>query len=122
MLPEKELLRLKLPHRLFLLESKVGAGEITGAQAMEYENIHQSALNSKANAEQKCRHLNMGRVDWSPEHKEARDGVEVWAMLWKKKLGLKVSSQRKRRWIDKTKIVNPWRWSFESIKQELKRA
>jgi hypothetical protein len=119
---EKELLCLKLPHRLFLLESKVGAGEITWAHAMEYEDVHQSALNSKARVEQKCRHLNMGGVDWSPEYKEARNRMEVWAMLWKKKLGLKVSSRRIQCWIDKTKVVNPWRWSFESIEQELKTA
>jgi hypothetical protein len=37
----KEVLRLKLPHRLFLLESKVWAGEITRAQATEYEDVHQ---------------------------------------------------------------------------------
>ena len=57
---EKELLRLKLPHRLFLLESKVQAGEITQAQATEYEAVHQPAVQCKINAEQKCRHLNMG--------------------------------------------------------------
>jgi hypothetical protein len=89
---EKELLRLKLPHRMFLLESKAQAGEITQAQATEYEDVHQPALNSKANAEQKCRNLNMGRVDWSLEYKAASDRVEVWALLRKKKLGLKVSS------------------------------
>jgi hypothetical protein len=119
---EKELLQLKLPHRLFLLESKVRAGEITGAQATEYEDIHQPALNSKANAEQKCCSLNMGRVGWSPEYKAACDRVEVWALLRKKKLGLKVSSRRIRCWIDKTTVVNPWRRSFESIEQELKTA
>jgi exonuclease III len=49
----KELLRLKLPHRLFLLESKVRAGEISRAQALDYEDIHQSALNSNVNLEEK---------------------------------------------------------------------
>jgi hypothetical protein len=44
---EKELLRLKLPHRLFLLESKVRAGEITRAQATEYEDVHQTSASAK---------------------------------------------------------------------------
>jgi hypothetical protein len=64
----------------------------------------------------------MGRVDWSPECNAACDRVEVWALLRKKKLGLKVSSRRIRRWINKTTVVDPWRRSFESIEQELKTA
>jgi hypothetical protein len=116
---EKELMRLKLPHRLFLLESNVKSGEITQEQAHEYEETHQPALQCKANAERKCRKLKMGGVDWSPEYKKARDQLEIWALLRKKKLGLKVSSRRIRRWICKTKVVNPWRRSLESIEQEL---
>ncbi len=60
-----------------------------------------------------------GGVEWSPEYKAARDQLEVWALLRKKKLGLKVSSRRIRRWIRKTKVVNPWQRSLDSIEQEL---
>jgi hypothetical protein len=116
---EKELLRLKLPHRLFLLESKVQAGEITWGRTTEYEEVHQSALHCKANAEQKCRNLNMGKVDWSPEYKAARDRLEVWALLRKKKLGLTVCSRHIQGWIDNTKVVSPWQRSFERTEQEL---
>jgi hypothetical protein len=105
---EKELQRLKLPHRLFLLETKVSAGIITVAQAKEYEEVHVAGLQCKANAEQKCRKMKMGRVDWSPEYQQSLDAIELWALLRRKKLGLKVSSRRLRRWIRKTKVVNPW--------------
>jgi len=101
------------------LESNVKAGEITQAQATEYEAVRKTAVQCKANAEQKCRKLNMGGVDWSPKYKAARDHLEVWALLRKKKLGLKVSSRRIRRWIRKTKVVNPWRRSLDSIEREL---
>jgi hypothetical protein len=47
------------------------------------------------------------------------DWLEVWALLRKNKLGLKVSSWRIGQWIDKTKVENPWWRSFASIKQEL---
>ena len=87
-------MRLKLPHRLFLLESKVKSGEITQEQAHEYEETHQPAVQCKANAERKGRKLKMGGVDWSPEYKKSRDQLEIWALLRKKKLGLKVSSRR----------------------------
>jgi hypothetical protein len=65
---EKELQRLKLPLRLFLLETRVQAGVITEEQAKEYEAVHVAGLQCKTNAEQKCRQMKMVGVDWSPEY------------------------------------------------------
>jgi hypothetical protein len=44
---------------------------------------------------------------------------ELWALLRRKKLGLKVSSRRLHRWIRKTKAVNPWGRSLAQIEAEL---
>ena len=119
---EQELRRLKLPHRLLLLEREIQAGRITQDQATEYESIYAAILKCKNLAERKCRKFHMGWVPWSPEYQEARDMIEVWVLLRKKKLGLKVSSRRIRRWIEKTKITNPWRRSMADIEQALKEA
>ncbi len=116
---EKELQRLRLPQRLFLLETKVRAGVITEAQAKEYEAVHVAGLHCKAHAERKCRKMKMGGVDWSPAYQQSRDAIELWALLRRKKLGMKVSSRRLRRWIRKTKAVNPWGRSLEEIEEEL---
>ena len=116
---EKELQRLRLPQRLFLLETKVCAGIITESQAQEYESVHVAGIQCKAHAEQKCRKMKMGGIDWSPEYQQSRDAVELWALLRRKKLGLKVSSRRLRRWIRKTKAVNPWGCSLSEIEEEL---
>jgi hypothetical protein len=116
---EKELQRLRLPQRLFLLETKVRAGVITEAQAKEYEAVHVAGLHCKAHAERKCRKMKMGGVDWSPAYQQSQDAIELWALLRRKKLGMKVSSRRLRRWIRKTKAVNPWGRSLEEIEEEL---
>jgi hypothetical protein len=116
---EKELQRLRLPQRLFLLETKVRARFITEAQAREYEAVHVAGLQCKAHAERKCRKMKMGGVDWSPEYQQSRDVIELWALLQRKKLGMKVSSRRLRRWIRKTKAVNPWGRSLKEIEDEL---
>jgi hypothetical protein len=112
---EKELQRLKLPQRLFLLETRVQAGVITEEQAKEYEAVHVAGLQCKTNAEQKCCKMKMGGVDWSPEYQQSHDAMELWELLRRKKLGLKVSSRRLRRWIRKTKAVNPWGSSLADI-------
>ena len=73
---EKELQRLRLPQRLFLLETKVRAGVITEAQAKEYEAVHVAGLHCKAHAERKCRKMKMGGVDWSPAYQQSRDAID----------------------------------------------
>jgi IS5 family transposase len=110
---------LKLPQRLFLLETKVQAGDIMAEPAKEYEAVHVASLQCKANTAQKCRKMKMGGVDWSPEYQQSRDAIELWALLRRKKRGLKVSSPRLRRWIWKTKGVNPWGRSLAQIEGEL---
>jgi hypothetical protein len=116
---EKELQYLRLPQRLFLLETKVGAGVITEAQAKEYEAVHVAGLHCKAHAKRKCRKMKMGGVDWSPAYQQSGDAIELWALLQRKKLGMKVSSRRLRRWIQKAKAINPWGPSLQEIEDEL---
>jgi hypothetical protein len=105
---EKELQRLRLPQRLFLLETKVHVGDTTEFQAKEYEAVHVAGLHCKAHAEWKCRKMKIGGVNWSPAYQQSRDAIELWALLRRKKLGMKVSSRWLRWWIQKTKAVNHW--------------
>jgi hypothetical protein len=63
--------------------------------------------------------MKMGGVDWSPAYQQSRDEIELWALLRRKKLGMKVSSRRLRRWIRKTKAINPWGRSLKEIEDEL---
>jgi hypothetical protein len=105
---QKELQRLRLPQRLFLLETKVRAGVISKAQAKEYEAVHVAGLHCKAHAKRKCRKMKIGAVDWSPAYQQSRDAIELRALLRRKKLGMKVSSRWLRWWIRKTKAVIPW--------------
>jgi hypothetical protein len=43
-------------------------------------------------ADRKCRKLNMGAVPWSPDVQWAREQVEIWGLILKKKLGRHISS------------------------------
>ena len=43
-------------------------------------------------AERKCRKLHKGAVPWSPDIQRAREQVEIWGLILKKKLGRHISS------------------------------
>jgi hypothetical protein len=116
---DKELQRLRLPQRLFLLETKVCAGVISEAQAREYEAVHVAGLQCKAHVERKCRKMKIDRVDWSPEYQQSQDAIELWALLQSKKLGMKMSSRQLRRWMQKTKAFDLWGRSLKEIEDEL---
>jgi hypothetical protein len=63
--------------------------------------------------------MKMSGVDWPPVYQQSRDAIELWALLRRKKLGMKVSSRRLRGWIQKTKAVNPWGRSLQEIEDKL---
>jgi hypothetical protein len=63
--------------------------------------------------------MKMGSAHWLPAYQQSQDAIELWALLQRKKLGMKVSSRRLRRWIRKTKAVNPWGRSLGEIEDEL---
>lgn len=44
-------------------------------------------------ADKKCRKLPMGKVEWSPAIQKARELLELWGLILKKKIGKRVSSR-----------------------------
>ena len=112
---------MKLPHQLILLEQEVQSSTIRKEQAKEYEAIYMVVIKYKEHAERKCQNFWRGRVSWSPEYQKARDSIEIWVLLRKKKLGLKVSSRGIQRWIERIKITNPGRLLMVEREQDLRR-
>jgi hypothetical protein len=43
-------------------------------------------------ADKKCRKLHMGAVPWSPDIQQAREHIEIWGLILKKKLGRHICS------------------------------
>jgi hypothetical protein len=55
-------------------------------------------------ADKKCRKLHTGAVPWSPDIQRAREHVEIWGLVLKKKLGRHISSSLLQRGMLKLRI------------------
>jgi hypothetical protein len=58
----------------------------------EWEAIDALHCEGVTLAERKCRKLHKGAVPWSPDIQRAREQVEIWGLILKKKLGRHISS------------------------------
>jgi hypothetical protein len=76
---KKELLQLKIPHKLFNLEGEMHypptSNKISrfNAQARIQHDVRTGAAN-------KCRKLKMGKDQWSPKLQKLRDTISLWKL------------------------------------------
>ena len=71
----------------------------------EYEILELLRREGVTMADRKCRKLPTGEVEWSPTVQMARERIELWGLILKKKEGKKVSSSLIQRSLHKFSIV-----------------
>ena len=95
-----------------------GAGpKLTDLQQTTLIQLDDLRKESMLYSERHCRKLNMGKVDFSPQISDARNAVELWRSVSKRKSGGRVSSSLIKRLAKKCKVAHPFSVSVEQSKQ-----
>jgi hypothetical protein len=92
-----------LGHHISCLEKAI-EGEFMLEQINEYEKIDNIRRNHLRAAENRCRKLRKGNVEYSDVLQDARNKVEGWSLLLRYNKGLKVSSRKLTRTLKKAGI------------------
>ena len=120
-LAEDEYSRYNIPSRLFAVMDEVyqhGRG-VSEAQAATFDRIHLDAYTARRLAERKCRKLNMGGDEWSPQGQDSPDRIFLWRMLLKGRRSCRVSSRKIRRLMKRTDELEAWRLPVAELERRL---
>jgi hypothetical protein len=116
-------LQRRLPQRLYELESTIVNNYMTPSQPQESWDLDISAAECQLLAEERCRKLKMGRVQFSPATMLPRYQVAFWRIAIHRRQGQCVPSRMWSRAKKKAKITTACgSMSEEDMKQALKEA
>ncbi|CAJ1953061.1 unnamed protein product [Cylindrotheca closterium] len=128
-LAEQGYMRCNIPGRLSTLGFDVARqqGVITKSQAVRFDRIHADAYTVRRLAEQNCRKLSMGGVEWSPTGQSIRDRITLWRLLLRAnvsardaKMGL-TSKRRKAHVTTRTQSIAKVRYKTASQRERYHR-
>ena len=88
----------------------------------EYNTIQKQQTLLRTQIEYELRKYRKGEVPWSPKLQSYRDSIELWSMIVRKRLGVKVSNRRIRRFIKKTRTENTEQATTELAIEMLKKS
>ena len=97
----REHARLRLPQRSYALQAAVPSG-LTPQHHQEYETLAHLDKGARSHANNKCRKLSMGAVDFSDSLKTARNAIDLWDLLARKRIGVRASTRKVRRLMKRT--------------------
>ena len=95
----------KLFEALQKVESEAQQGW-TPKLEQEYNRINDRQYTIRKSTEAKIRHIQTGRIPWSPKLQAFRTEIEIWSMLLKKRKGRKVSNRKLRRLLTASSITD----------------
>jgi hypothetical protein len=111
-----------LLERIIVLEESI-QGEMTADQIKEYEALDQLRRCHIRRAENRCRKLRKGNVQFSEVLQDARNKVSAWSLLLRQNKGLKTSSRKISRSLKKAGLPSSIRgYCYTAIMDELQLA
>ena len=118
---ENGYLRYDIPRRLAAIDEdvRIQGGFLTLAQQTDFNLIHFQAYQVQRKAEKNCRKLRMGSVPWSPLLKRLWNTTTLWKLLLKGFRGVRTSSRKLRRRMQKLSLQDAWRLSEAEMVIEL---
>ena len=81
------------------LEKEANLYGWTKALTQTHDDIQCQQITMRKEAEQNMRKIRNGGVPWSPKLQSFRDTIELWDLIYKKKIGVRVSSNKIKRLI-----------------------
>ena len=118
----KALVESGIAKRLFELESRAEQQEWNAEFQKEYDDIQHQQIRIQKLIEFKLRKLRMGGVPWSPKLQSFRTEIELWAMILRKRKGIRVSNTRIRQFMGKSGIWDAFSVNLEDAEAKLKSA
>jgi hypothetical protein len=113
--------RLRLGPRAFALQASIPTGLQTHHQ-QEYETLAYLDFCAKRHADKTCRKLRMGAIAYSDSLKKARNAVDLWNLLHRKRNGIKASTKKIRRLMRNTGEMTAFELSLSAIETKQKEA
>jgi len=93
---------------------------LTTAQINEFETIDELRVKGMNLAEQKCRKLRMGQIDWSPDLATSRAKIAAWTAVIRARLKMKVSSRLIRRLLKRAGLQSIRNVTLDQARQNLR--
>jgi hypothetical protein len=113
--------RLNLGARAFALQSAIPSG-LTDRHLKEYETLAHLDFCARNHAENKCRKLRMGAIEFSDTLKTARAAIDLWDLLERKRIGVRASTKKIRRLMRVTSEMTAFQLSLPAIQAKRKAA
>ena len=119
---KEALMESGLPQRLFDLEEKARIHGWNATYLFVYNAIQKAQLIIRKEVEKGIRKIRSSEVPWSPKLQRFRTVIELWAMILRKRKGVKVSNKRIRRFMKKTGEWTALRYDLEDATKKLAEA
>ncbi|CAJ1967252.1 unnamed protein product [Cylindrotheca closterium] len=110
-----------IPSRLTKLNQRTGSNErqMSPSLARKYNCFHRQMFMVRRLAEDNCCTTSSGKVPWSPKLQGFWDRLSLWKLLLKGCKRCRVSAQKVRRLMKKTRLRDAWKKTTDELEEAL---